>query len=236
MSNTTAQPLNDRRARVSPPLADGSRNVLIQIHVSGKDVTQSDAQALASELTLLATRRHSGQLLDILRGVNRALRLEEDPEHSSLTESEIEALRAAGSLVEPEQALPIEERPSVRTALRQEHLLAEALTTEDVAKLLDVSTGRVRQRNAEGSLLSMSGATRGLRFPRFQFTERGELPGWATVCKALPEHANPVAVEHFLSHTHPDLADGEVTPAQWLAAGKPAKPVAALAEQAFTIR
>jgi hypothetical protein len=137
---------------------------------------------------------------------------------------------------ERKEGLPIEERPSVRTALRQERLLAEALTTVDVAKLLRVSAGRVRQRCGEGTLFSMSGAGRGLRFPRFQFTDHGELPGWGTVCKALPEHVNPVAVEYFLSHTHPDLAGGELTPAQWLAAGKPAEPVAALAEQAFTIR
>jgi|GEM_PF-2797373 len=150
--------------------------------------------------------------------------------------SESAALRAASSLVEPEEALPIEERPSVRTARRQERLLAGALTTDDVAKFLGVSTGRVRQRNGEGSLFSMSGANRGLRFPRFQFTDRGELPGWGTVCRALPEHANPVAVEYFLSHTHPDLAGGEITPAQWLAAGRAAESVAALAEQAFTIR
>lgn len=160
----------------------------------------------------------------------------EDLEHSSLTESEKAALRAAGSLVEPEDVLPTGERPSVRTALRHQSLLVDALTTDDVAHLLGVSASRVRQRSGEGTLYSMSRGSRGLRFPRFQFTDRGELPGWGAVCKALPEHANPVAVEYFLSHTHPDLEGGVLTPTQWLVAGNPAEQVAALAAQTFTIQ
>lgn len=236
MSNATAHPLrDDRGAHLSAPQADGGRYLYIAGDLA-KDLTIDDAKALAHELSVLGSRGRRAHLVTILRGVNKALSHEEDPAHSSLTEAELNALRAAGSLVEPENALRIEERPSVRTALRQQDILAEALTTEQVANLLNVTTSRVRQRSGECTLFAMSGAGRGLRFPKFQFTDRGELPGWGTVSRALPEHANPVAVEHFLTHSHPDLGDGELTPTQWLAAGKPAEPVAALAEQAFSIR
>lgn len=240
MSNATAHPLHDdRRARLSGTQPDGSRCVYITIDVA-EGLTDHDAEELAHELNVLGSRGRRAQLVSILRGVNTALSHEEDPGHSSLTEVEMTALRAAGSLVEPENALRTEDRPSVRTALRQQDILAEALTAKQVAALLDVTDSRVRQRSGDGTLFAIPGAGRGrgsgLRFPRFQFTDRGELPGWGTVSRALPENANPVAVEHFLTHAHPDLGDGELTPAQWLAAGKPAEPVAALAEQAFSIR
>lgn len=161
---------------------------------------------------------------------------EEGIEHSSLTEAETAALSAAGSLVESRTPLPAQERPSLCTALRQQEILAEALTTEDVARLLSVSTSRVRQRYHDGSLFGIAGPRHGWRFPRFQFTDHGELPGWSTVCKVLAKDANPVAVEHFLTHPHADLADAQLTPAQWLAAGRTAEPVAALADQVLVIR
>lgn len=240
MSNVAAHPLRDeRRAHLTAAQPDGSRCLYITIDF-GECLTDHDAEELAHELNVLGSRGRQAHLVNILRGVNTALRHEEDPAHSSLTEAEMAALRAAGSLVEPENALHIEERPSVRTALRQQDIIAEALTAKQVADLLDVTDSRVRQRSGDGTLFAMSGTGRGrgggLRFPRFQFTERGELPGWGTVSRALPEDANPVAVEYFLSHAHPDLGDGELTPTQWLAAGKPAEAVAALAEQAFSIR
>ncbi|MCT1394454.1 MULTISPECIES: hypothetical protein [Microbacterium] len=236
MSNATAHPLrSDRRAYLTATRSDEGREITIKI-VGPVEFTDHEAEELAHELNVLGSSGRRAHLISILQGVNKALRLEEEPGHSSLTEAELDALRAAGSLVEPENALPVEERPSVLTALRQQDILAEALPTKRVAELLDVTEGRVRQRHGEGTLFAIPGPGRGLRFPTFQFTDHGELPGWGTVSRALPEGANPVAVEYFLTHAHPDLGDGELTPAQWLAAGKPAEPVAALAEQAFSIR
>ncbi|TCJ23799.1 hypothetical protein E0W80_09580 [Microbacterium sp. PI-1] len=236
MSNATAHPLrSDRRAHLPATRSDEIREITI-VFDRGIALTSHDAEELAHELNVLGSSLRHTHLVTILKGVNKALRHEEEPGHSSLTEAELDALRAAGSLVEPQNALRIEERPSVRTALRQQDILAEALTTDEVARLLRVTTSRVRQRHGDGTLFAIPGPGRGLRFPSFQFTDHGELPGWGTVSRALPEGANPVAVEYFLTHAHPDLGDGELTPAQWLAAGKPAEPVAALAEQAFSIR
>lgn len=236
MTNATAHPLrSDGRAHLTATGSDESREITIVLD-GGVSLTNHDAEELAHELNVLGSRFDRTHLVTILKGVNKALRHEEDSAHSSLTEAELDALRAAGSLVEPENALRIEERPSVHTALRQQEILAVSLTTDEVALLLSVTASRVRQRHGDRSLFSIPGPGRGLRFPRFQFTDHGELPGWGTVSRALPEDANPVAVEYFLTHAHPDLGDGELTPAQWLAAGKPAEPVAALAAQAFSIR
>lgn len=240
MSNATTHPLiGDRRAHLTAIYPDGSRSLFVAIDFA-EGLTDNEAEELAHELNVLGSRFRRMQLVSVIRDLNKVLAHEEDPAHSSLTAAEQDALRAAGSLVEPEHALRTEERPSVRTALRQQEILANALTAQEVATLLGVTDGRVRQRNGDRTLFAVHAADRGRRsrpvFPKFQFTDRGELPGWATVSRALPEHANPVAVEHFLTHTHPDLGGGEITPAQWLAAGRPAEPVAALAEQTFSIR
>ncbi|SEB55528.1 hypothetical protein SAMN04489806_1093 [Paramicrobacterium humi] len=200
------------------------------------DTDTEDGVALCEQLALLHSKFPNSDLIDVLQGFNDAVGKEEDPRHTSLTEAEISALREAGSLVEAADALPIKERPSVRTALREQQLLTESYTTEEVADLLGVSASRVRQRSGERSLYTLHGTHRALRFPRFQFTDHGELPGWGEVSRVLPESVSPVAVEYFLTHTHPDLADGELSPAAWLAAGRTADPVVALAEQAFTIQ
>ncbi|MEZ4237995.1 MAG: hypothetical protein R3F59_17995 [Myxococcota bacterium] len=50
---------------------------------------------------------------------------------------------------------------------------------------------------------------RSWRLPAFQFTEHGELPGWAEVCRALPAEVSPVALASWLLLPHVDLPLGD---------------------------
>lgn len=110
---------------------------------------------------------------------------------------------------------------------------ADSLKASEVARLLNIGLGRVRQRAAQRSVFVMPSTDRRLWFPRYQFTDDGELPGWAALCRELPEQADSAAVEYFLTRPHPDLAGGELTPLEWLSAGKPAEDVVVLAELVF---
>lgn len=75
----------------------------------------------------------------------------------------------------------------MRISFRQQKVVAEALRIQQVAGLLGVSSGRVRQRKRDCTDLAIRGRGRGLRFSTFQLTDRGELPGWDVVCPALPD-------------------------------------------------
>lgn len=131
------------------------------------------------------------------------------------------------------------------TRLRGAQLRAQSLTTGQVADLLDVTPGRIRQRDADRSLSSIpvEGKT---RFPTFPFAslERGlaaserELPGWSEVASALPQHAHPLAVVRVVHHVSEELeVDGQlVSPADWLAGGASASEAADLIFQALTLR
>ncbi|MTD15044.1 DNA-binding protein [Nakamurella sp. YIM 132087] len=111
-------------------------------------------------------------------------------------------------------------RASFSTALGYERLVKDALSTREAAELLGVGDSRIRQRLRARTLLST--VVRGShRLPRFQFTDTGELPGWAQVAPRVPVDRPLIAVEGFLTHPHVDLAlgDRQVSPLEWLQAG-----------------
>jgi len=70
--------------------------------------------------------------------------------------------------------------------------------------LLGASRETVNQRRHAGELLGIEGATRGVRYPRWQLTDDGRpLPGLADVGRALG--GDPWSVYRFLVDPHPEL-------------------------------
>ena len=90
-------------------------------------------------------------------------------------------------------------RARVRGLRRRDELLAAeggTLTTEEVAKLLDLTPQAVHKRRNTGKLLALVLGRRGLRFPAWQFSDDGVLPGLEDVLAALTK-APPLAVVRF---------------------------------------
>lgn len=152
----------------------------------------------------------------------------------AFTEAQEEVLASAG--MPPVEAVPLS-RPSARSRFEHERIHSTAYTTTEVAEMLDVTAGRIRQHAANRTLLTVK--TRGnARFPRFQFTADGDvLPGWETVAPHFPRDAHPLAVEAFLGHVSEELEIGDrlVSPSEWLSTGGEPSVVADLVDDAYLI-
>jgi hypothetical protein len=163
---------------------------------------------------------------DALDGL--AADVESDPSRS-LTPAETAALARGGADLSPLRAE--EPVPRAETAATYVALLAGGLTVAQSAARLDVDPSRVRHRLAERTLYGIR-LRAGWRLPAFQFTEDGGMvPGLDRVLPAIPAHLHPLAVWRWLTMPVADLAldSSAVTPLQWLVAGGPPAPVAALA-------
>lgn len=105
-----------------------------------------------------------------------------------------------------------------RSFARRQELLANSLTTSQVAELLGTSRQTPHDRVASGSLLAVT--DRGaLRFPRWQFRadgENGVIPGLPAVIRALD--VSPLAKMSWLTRNNPVL--GGETPLACLEAGQ----------------
>lgn len=135
------------------------------------------------------------ELVDVLEG------LPERP-HGRLATAEQDVLAALG--VGPVDKAPT--RPVMAGVLRRRQLESTALTTGQVAELLDRDPSRIRQR-LDGPRRSLLGFHRqsGQRewlLPGFQF-ELGvhDQPGWAALLQALPQadETSPTALVAWLT-------------------------------------
>lgn len=146
-----------------------------------------------------------------------------------LTSEELAFLRAGG--VDPAEEIAGPD-PFVRGIAEHAAILKTSLTVGEVAAALGVTETRVRQRLQKRTLYGIE-TRHGWRIPSFQLTADGELPGWATVAPKLPAGLSPVELMGWLTLPNPDLGVGEdetpTSPLEWLAAGRSAKAVAALA-------
>jgi len=139
-----------------------------------------------------------------------------DP-RTSLTQAQVQVLERVGSFVD--KMPPDSERASTRTRTRGAQLLADSLAGAEVAALLGVSPSRVRQRVSDRTLYTIKTKS-GSRFPRFQFTDNGELPGWDVVASTIPAEVHPLTVQNVMLAACDELElDGaQVCPRDWLAA------------------
>jgi len=118
-----------------------------------------------------------------------------------------------------------------RNSLAIDHdLVGKALTTSDVAKLLGRAESNVRRSQLSSDLYAMNpGDRRGLRFPRWQFTEGGQvIPGLRRILPVFPRNMHPAAIERYMSAANEALDD--LSPIEWLAAGGAADAVVELVD------
>ncbi len=113
-------------------------------------------------------------------------------------------------------------------------MAAQAYTLKQVADLLEVTTGRIRQRIDAGTLYAVA-SHRGRVCPQWQFHEGTTLPGLDSVLKAVSPEAHPIAVQHFFLNISPDLEspmfDTPLSPRDWLISGHPVDEVVILARE-----
>lgn len=111
-------------------------------------------------------------------------------------------------------------------------MCAQALTTKEVAELLQVQPSRIRQRLGERSLFGIEKEDHWV-LPRFQFENGQAVPGIGKVLRILDKALHPVTVERFFATPQPELYAEEVgrdlTPGEWLRAGYDPAPVVQLA-------
>jgi len=158
-----------------------------------------------------------------------------EPVEATLSITEREFLRSVGGRgADADEIVVAEaERTNLMTlAAEYAQLVASADSMAEVAERLGVKSSRIRQRIGNRSLYAID--TGGSRvFPRFQFSGAATLPGFGEVLGAFDPDTHPVAVARFFltptSDLESDLADGAVSPRDWLLAGLPAEPVVRLA-------
>ena len=147
-----------------------------------------------------------------------------------LPRSDAMFLDAHGGVKDNRGAL-LQER--VASRLRQQRLVEDSLTVDQVAELLGVSTSRVRHRIGDGSLYAYSAGGRGIarRIPEWQFEDGHAIPHLAEVLAALPEDFTPVEVRDFAFNAHIEhpTRDTQVPLLQWLRDGGDHAPAAELA-------
>lgn len=149
---------------------------------------------------------------------------------SALPAAEAGILREGGFDLSPRKRGAAD--PLARGLAQHAALVKTAFTVGQAAAHLGVSEGRIRQRLGKRELFGVAFG-REWRLPRFQFTEDGEVPGWASVCPRLPAELAAVELDAWFTHPHADLQVGDhespVSPRDWLCAGRSAKAVVQLA-------
>lgn len=149
---------------------------------------------------------------------------------SALPEGEVEILRSGGFDLSARRRGAAD--PLAQGLARHAALVKTALTVGRAAAHLGVSEGRIRQRLGKRELFGVAFG-REWRLPAFQFTEEGEVPGWAFVAPRLPAEFSAVELDAWFTSPNADLCVGEdetpLSPRDWLCAGRPVKAVALLA-------
>ncbi|WP_416397375.1 hypothetical protein [Allohahella sp. A8] len=100
-------------------------------------------------------------------------------------------------------------------------LIESALTSDQVARKLGVSTSRVRQRILNSTLYSIKYGPRRL-FPLWQFSEGRAVRHLEDVLPLLDKSVHPLTAQEFFTSPHSDLEGprGELcSPIQWLEMG-----------------
>ena len=135
------------------------------------------------------------------------------------TEKELEALKASGVDVFSDPDLT----PLLNGEFERLTLLETAFSTQEAARFLSVSTGRLRQRVMEGTISAMKARDgTSWAFPSWQFHNRGELPGLSVVMKAIPDDLNAVDTYSFFTTPQAELEDAngeEMRPIDFLLKG-----------------
>jgi hypothetical protein len=202
-----------------------------RIRVRGERAVQGTTRAAAAQLAEIVVGKQSFRTLRQHKGgVQKVLTTYADAIEKA------EKLGRAFELVikvHPDHAHPAVEEREVRgdalddalAAARQRgaQRVAEIMKSPDMlsarafAPLIGASHETVNQKRKSGEILALDGATRGLRYPKWQVTDDGRLlPGLAGLARELS--GGPWTVYRFLLQGHPEL-DG-MTGLEALKAGR----------------
>lgn len=136
-----------------------------------------------------------------------------NPAEPALSEHDAAVLREAGFVTDPTAATAAR----LDRHIRMQNLVQDSLSVAQAAEHLGVTTARVRQRLADGTLWSFdSGSTRLL--PRAQFAADGPVPHLDKVMPLFDRTLHPLTVQALLTEPQPSLTvEGRpVSIVQWL--------------------
>lgn len=113
-------------------------------------------------------------------------------------------------------------------------MVVTALSQQQTARYLKVSTARIRQRCDARSLYAIAGR-HGRVYPQFQFDNGATLPSLERVLAAINLDAHPIVVQRFFltasSDLESDIVGVTLSPRDWLLAGHDAEAVITLARE-----
>lgn len=137
-----------------------------------------------------------------------------------LTDEEIACLKEGG--IDLDKAIPPEEDPMLAGYRYVADILIGALTVDQVAERLDLPVLQVKVLAAKQELYLVDKKYGLERFPAFQFTNDGLLPGFQMVAPNIRRDMSMIGVEAFFTSKNPDLyvdddIDQTLSPVEWLA-------------------
>lgn len=183
--------------------------------------------AISSEYERRGKHTAPAALIDeIVRILQEIMRAERPTEtRSDLTDEERAILRRGGFDFEARNDAV---DPYQRTHIKFATLLADSCTTAEVAKTLGVTPSRIRQMLGARALFGIKWRA-GWRIPRFQFDDDRLVPHADQVFPHLDPALDAVGVFNWFTRPNDDLRDDtyrEVSPRDWLIAGRRWEPVA----------
>lgn len=189
--------------------------------------------ALEQVLAKAGLRVDPDQFLSLVEDAARRFIAPHPDPAGYFTPDQREALREVGLDLSPQR--PDETDGRARAVAEQAVLHDSALTVGEAARTIGVVDSRVRHRLLAGRLMGWKDRG-GWRLPRWQFTERGVLPGLEQVIAALPEDQPPLVVAAFMTTPQEDLMarSRAITPVEWLSNGGDPQRVARLASMLGT--
>ncbi len=149
---------------------------------------------------------------------------------SALTNHEITELREIG--LDPLVSATDFDDASEATTAKMTAILADSMTVEDGAVLINLHPSRLRQMLSDRSMYGIKEAG-GWRLPAFQFAGHRQVRNLGPVLRAAPERLHPIELFNWLTRPEPALLiEGRATsPIEWLELGGAVEPVAAIAAE-----
>lgn len=190
---------------------DGQRDVVIENHVERMRRLSSQPQKAA----IVAS------ILDTVFNAIEHYPLDKLPESTmSGTQMLVKLLQETeASRLAPADGDPLESARVRGLAARERLLKAEGspLTVSQVEKMLGISRQAIHKRCSKGKLIALRTSKRGYLFPRWQFTDKGILPGLEEVLTELNED-DPWMQASFI--LNPNIWLDGVKPLEMLQQGK----------------
>ena len=196
---------------------------MVRAHVPDRD-SQVDA--------LIAERREEAKFEYQRFMDDESIPLEERKQFGApLTDEEIACLKEGG--IDLDKTTSPERDPLLAGYRHLADILIGALTLNQAAKRLDLSVPQVQELAAKQELYRVDEKYGLERFPAFQFTNDGLLPGFQAVAPQIPKDVSMGGIEAFFTHENPDLfinddIDQILSPVEWLASRRDPAPIIGL--------